>query len=87
MHRALVVPEVKRVGHVLNRPGSATITLPASCAIIFYRGDVFRTLTLHTEGVFGSGVVRRWDELQQQFGESPPGNASVRTDGTMILLP
>ena len=86
MHRALVVPEVKRLGHVLNRPGKLPITLPASCLIIFYRGDVFRARTLSTEGIFRSGAVRRWDDLRQQVGESPPGNASVNADGTMILV-
>jgi hypothetical protein len=84
MRRALVV-QVRRRAHLLNRPGKI-VTLPASCLIIFYRGDDFRTRTLRTEGVFRSGVVRRWDDFQQRVGESPPGNASVRLDGTMTLV-
>jgi hypothetical protein len=85
MHCALVVPEARRTARPSNRPG--IVRFPDECGILFYGGDpAVRTVILSTQGTFRSGLVSHWETIQRRVGESPPGNASVRLDGTIAAV-
>lgn len=87
MRRALVVPEPRSTVRLVSRSGVKVTTFPAACMILFYRDDSsFKTIILRTQGTFHAGHVSQWLAFRRRVGDTPPGNAAVRSDGTIAGL-